>query len=161
MRTWAAAASVALGCLIVAPPSFSHCEIPCGIYDDEARLTMIEEHVATIEKSMSMIIELSEEGEKNYNQLVRWIHNKETHASHVQEIVCQYFLTQRVKPVDDRSSPDRPRYVEQLTLLHEMLVYAMKARQSTDLGHAAKLRSLVIDFRAVCLGLGKGKHTHQ
>ncbi len=66
-----------LGCLIIAAASFSHSEIPCGIYADEARLALIEEHVATIEKSASVIIELSEQSEKNYNQLVRWTHNKE------------------------------------------------------------------------------------
>jgi nickel superoxide dismutase len=28
----------------------AHCEIPCGIYDDEMRINMVLEHIATIEK---------------------------------------------------------------------------------------------------------------
>ena len=38
--------------LAFAAPAFAHCEIPCGIYDDEMRLKMIAEHITTIEKSM-------------------------------------------------------------------------------------------------------------
>ena len=38
--------------LIPAVTAFSHCEIPCGIYDDAMRITMIQEHITTIEKSM-------------------------------------------------------------------------------------------------------------
>lgn len=35
---------------------------------------MIEEHISTIEKSMTMIVELPQE-DTNYNQLLRWINN--------------------------------------------------------------------------------------
>jgi nickel superoxide dismutase len=146
--------------LATAPASFSHCEIPCGIYDDEARLRQIEEHITTIEKSMNVIVELSKEGEKNYNQLVRWVDNKETHANGVQDIVCQYFMTQRLKPAAVPDSPDHHRYVERLTLLHRMLIHAMKAKQTTDLEHVTALRSLVEEFREVYLIPGKSQHSH-
>ena len=155
---------VAAGLLIclsaVVPPSLSHCEIPCGIYDDEARLAQIEEHITTIEKSMSMIVELSKESEKNYNQLVRWVDNKETHANGVQGIVCQYFMTQRVKPAAVPDSPDHHKYVERLILLHRMLIHAMKAKQTTDLEHVNTLRSLVQEFRRAYLIPGKSQHSH-
>ena len=36
----------------------AHCEIPCGIYDDEMRFGMMAEHITTIEKSIKQIIEL-------------------------------------------------------------------------------------------------------
>jgi nickel superoxide dismutase len=41
--------------------AFAHCEIPCGIYDDHARIHMILEHVTTIEKSMNQITAISKE----------------------------------------------------------------------------------------------------
>jgi nickel superoxide dismutase len=160
MRSHVVAACVTIGCLIVASSSFAHCEIPCGIYDDEMRLELVEEHISTIEKSMNMVLELAAEGEKNYNQLVRWVQNKDLHADQLREIVSQYFLTQRVKPVEDPASPDRQRYVEQLTLLHQLLVSAMKAKQTTDLQHIAKMRSLVEEFRAAYLVPGKSQHSH-
>lgn len=124
-----------------------HCEIPCGIYDDEMRVNMLAEHITTLEKSMQQIIALRQAGDKNYNQLVRWINNKETHANEFQEIVTQYFMTQRIKPVD----PDNhhyDEYLEKLTLLHAMLVEAMHCKQTTDLKNIEELRVLLKKFRA-------------
>jgi nickel superoxide dismutase len=117
----------------------AHCEIPCGIYDDQLRHDLIAEHATTIEKSMNQIVELSKGGMTDYNQLVRWISNKEHHANEIQHIVSQYFMTQRIKPTADK-------YAQKLKLLHGMLVYAMKCKQTTDLGNVAQLRSLLKEF---------------
>ena len=135
--------------LLFAQPAFSHCEIPCGIYGDEARFGEIDEHITTVEKSMKMVVELSQEEPINYNQLVRWVNNKEKHAEEIQYIVYQYFLTQRVKPVDESKTEDYQEYLKKLTLLHGMLVSAMKAKQTTDLAHIEKLRSLLTKFHEV------------
>jgi nickel superoxide dismutase len=128
-------------------PAFSHCEMPCGIYGDETRFTMLEEDITTVEKSMKLIVELSKAGEKNYNQLVRWIDNKEKHANLIQETVSQYFMTQRVKPADEINQAEYKKYMKELTLLHEILIYAMKAKQTTDLANVEKLRALVSSFK--------------
>ena len=121
----------------------SHCEIPCGIYDDSMRYDMLSEHITTIEKSMSKITELSAAGDKNYNQLVRWVVNKENHADKFMAIVTQYFLTQRVKPTAAETGEAYDDYVKHLTYFHEMLVYAMKCKQTVDKAHIEKLRELV------------------
>lgn len=125
----------------------AHCEVPCGIYDDSARYQMLEEHITTMEKSMAEITRLSAEGDKNYNQLVRWITNKDDHANQFQEIVSQYFLTQRIKPVSSDAGEAYDIYVEHLRLFHEMLVYAMKCKQTTDHDNIEKLRELVASSR--------------
>jgi len=118
---------------------FAHCEIPCGIYDDQARINIILEHITTIEKSMKQIKSLGKEKSPNFNQLVRWIMNKEHHATEIQTIVAQYFLTQRIKP----KAKD---YNQKLSLLQQLLIYSMKCKQTTDLKNAAKLRDLVKQF---------------
>jgi nickel superoxide dismutase len=145
-KTLLLGAMVAAISLLSPQPAFSHCEIPCGIYGDEMRFDMIEENIRTVEKSMKLITELSKEGEKNYNQIVRVI-NKEKHAKRIQRIVYQYFMTQRVKPVSAEKKDEYKKYLEKLELLHQMLVYAMKAKQTTDLGHVTTLRSLLTRFR--------------
>lgn len=117
----------------------AHCEIPCGIYDDELRIKLIAEHATTIEKSMKLIIELSEKDPVNHNQLVRWISNKETHADEIQHIVTQYFMTQRIKP-------DVKSYEEELSLLHKMLISTTKCKQTTDLEHVGSIRTLLKKF---------------
>jgi nickel superoxide dismutase len=146
---------------LTASSVFAHCEIPCGIYGDEMRFYTIEEHITTIEKSMQMIVELSQEGEKNYNQLVRWVNNKEDHAKKIQEIVDQYFLTQRVKPVDPEKAEEYATYVKQVTLLHQMLVSAMKAKQTTDPAHTEKLRALLLDFELAYFGPEGREKSHE
>ena len=123
----------------------AHCEIPCGIYDDSLRISLMREHITTMEKSINQITNLSAEGEKNYNQLVRWITNKESHADKFSEIVTQYFMTQRLKPISTDNS-EYQKYQQQLTSLHNMLVSAMKCKQTNDLAHIQKLRELVDTF---------------
>ena len=83
---------------LLASIAYSHCQIPCGIYDDQARFDMIAEHITTIEKSMNEIRKLSEQDKPNMNQIVRWVQNKEEHADELGHIVTYYFMTQRVKP---------------------------------------------------------------
>lgn len=144
--------------VLLAAPVFAHCEIPCGIYDDEMRIAMIAEHIDTIEKSMKQIVGLSQSEGKSPNQLVRWVMNKEEHAKALQEIVTQYFMTQRVKTVsgDDRAA--HRKYRNKLELLHRMLVHAMKAKQTTDLRQVEKLRDLLKKFRAVYFGEHGPRH---
>jgi nickel superoxide dismutase len=132
--------------------AFSHCQVPCGIYDDEVRVKMISEHITTIEKAMKQVNELSKEDAQNFNQIVRWIQNKEKHAEELSDIVTYYFLTQRLKPAEMKDADSYKNYLKKLTLLHEMLVYAMKAKQTTELAHVEKLRSLLKDFRGVYFG---------
>ena len=127
----------------------SHCEIPCGIYDDQARIAMIAEDIKTIEKSMIKIVELSSKKDPNLNQIVRWVQNKETHANRIAEVITQYFLTQRVKPADKENPQKHSAYLTQLQLLHAMLLHSMKAKQTTDPAHVETLRTLLIKFNEI------------
>ena len=136
----------------------AHCQIPCGIYDDELRVQLIEEHIGTVEKSMQQIISRGKEQPVDINQLVRWVDNKEQHAQEIQDIVTAYFMAQRVKPKAENTDR-RASYVEQLTLLHHIQIHAMKAKQSTDLAEVEALRSLVVQFRKAYFG-EQVAHTH-
>ena len=122
----------------------AHCEIPCGIYDDQLRTKLIAEHATTIEKSMKQIMELSKDP-ANSNQLVRWVSNKETHATEIQHIVSQYFMTQRIKPNQDK-------YTDKLIVLHKMLLAAMKCKQTTDVSNVSDLRTLLKQFEILYFG---------
>ncbi len=135
--------------------AYSHCQIPCGIYDDEARFTEIAEHITTIEKSMKEIESLSAAQKPNMNQVVRWVNNKELHADKLSEIATYYFMAQRVKLPAQGDVKAQQDYVKKLTLLHQMLVYSMKAKQTTDLDNVAKLRSSLSAFHDAYFG-----HTH-
>ena len=138
------AAIVVLGSL-----AWSHCQVPCGIYGDESRFETIAEHLTTIEKSMKQISELSAQGKPNMNQIVRWVDNKEHHADEIAHIVSYYFMAQRIKLPPKGDAKARELYVKKLTLLHEMLVYSMKAKQGTDTANVERLQSLLAKFHEV------------
>ena len=130
----------------------AHCQVPCGIYDDQARIKMIAEHITTIEKAMNQVIELSKEKAPNYNQIVRWVFNKEKHAEELSDIVTYYFMTQRLKPVPKTDAKHVANYQKKLELLHHLLFYTMKAKQTTDLKVIEKLRVLLKKFEEAYFG---------
>ena len=112
----------------------AHCQVPCGIYNDAARIVQIQEDFSTIQKAMTKIKELSQQQDAtSMNQLTRWIMTKEEHASKIQKVVSNYFLTQRIKAKTESSEFDT--YVKQTTTLHQILVSAMKCKQTVDLNH--------------------------
>lgn len=144
--------------LFMGKDALSHCEVPCGIYNDEIRIALLYEHFTTIEKAMAQVDELSKEGELNYNQLIRWTMTKEEHAREIQHVVTQYFITQRVKLPEATEGDAYDKYVRQLSLLHELIVYAMKAKQTTDVSNVEKMRASLAKFEAVYF---EGKHRHK
>jgi nickel superoxide dismutase len=131
---------------LFATTAYSHCQIPCGIYGDQTRFTILREHITTIEKSMKQITELSKDAAKNINQLVRWVNNKDQHADEFTEIVTYYFLAQRIKIAEESNKPEFSDYQKKVTLLHQMMVYSMKCKQTTDLENVTKLSALVDQF---------------
>jgi nickel superoxide dismutase len=123
--------------LVSAEQSRAHCQIPCGIYDDHARVQAMLEDAATVEKSVRLIAELSGKLDpQSQNQLIRWVMNKEKHAQNIIATISDYFLTQRVKP----SQKD---YAERLARHHAVIVAAMKAKQHADISYALDLKASI------------------
>ncbi|MCL5037474.1 MAG: superoxide dismutase, Ni [Chloroflexi bacterium] len=206
---------------IMAGSAFAHCQIPCGIYDDHMRFAMMREEIKTIEKSMNEINTLSMEKDKNFNQIVRWVMNKDEHADALSNIVTYYFMTQRITPVempdmtkmmnmkdtkgmkgmegakdakdtqDTKNAKDmkcmqgmegmkstegakdmkcmmmdNPEmkahhdYMNKLKLLHQILIYSMKAKQTTDLQYIDKLNQAVDAFEKAYFAGQEEGHEH-
>ena len=160
MKRSALTALSLLAALAIAATAAAHCQIPCGIYDDELRVQLIEEHITTVEKSMTQVVALGKANPTDYNQLVRWVVNKEEHAQKIQDIVTAYFMAQRIKPPKDHGDESAVNeYMHKLALLHAIQVHAMKAKQGTDLEEVATLRDLVGKFRKAYFGK-EGEHAH-
>ena len=114
-----------------------HCQVPCGIYDDYARLTAMLEDASTVEKAARTMAELAGKSDaQSQNQMVRWVMNKEQHAENVIQTTSDYFLTQRVKP----SQED---YAERLERHHAVILAAMKAKQNAAESSALELRKTI------------------
>ncbi len=129
---------------------FSHCQVPCGIYDDAARIKQIQEDITTIQKAMKNINELSNNKTvpQDLNQLVRWVNTKELHATLIQDIISDYFLTQRIKFKNEGDS-DRNKYIEMTTTLQQMLVSAMKCKQTVSNKSTERLSNLTERFSSI------------
>ena len=128
----------------LAPRALAHCQVPCGIYDDQNVMDKMHTDYATIEKASTMIPELAGGGGKNANQIARWVANKESHAQSIQDIVAEYFLAQRLK-VDEAES-NKDAYLKKLTLCHQVIVAAMKCKQGTDPAAVEALHDALHDF---------------
>ena len=116
--------------LIFSTQLHAHCQVPCGVYDDAMRIKMIEEHTFTILKSMNYI-KSNQDDLQQQNQVTRWIITKDQHAQDIQNIISEYFLTQRIKKRDD-SKESKDLYHAQLAVLHSILQDAMKCKQTID-----------------------------
>lgn len=127
----------------LAPATISaHCQVPCGIFDNDNVIGKMHTDFETIEKASAQIIELSKDFEKNHHQITRWIMQKEAHAQAIQETVANYFLAQRIKADEG----DKEDYIVKLTLCHQTIVAAMKCKQSTDEANVKTLHDLLHGF---------------
>jgi nickel superoxide dismutase len=123
--------------------AWSHCQVPCGVYGDSARFTQMLEDQTTIAKAIDQISELAgKKDAKSANQLNRWVAAKEDHASKVQKIIAEYFLTQRIKSSSEK-------YGSLLEGAHSVMVAAMKCKQGTDTKSAETLKSAIKSFQQV------------
>ena len=121
---------------------YTHCQVPCGIYDDSARVQSMLEDANTVEKASRLIAELAGKSDaQSQNQIVRWVMNKEQHAQKIITTISDYFLTQRVKP-------DQKDYLERLRKHHAVIVAAMKAKQKADKKYAKALYKSIEALRS-------------
>jgi nickel superoxide dismutase len=111
----------------------AHCQVPCGIYNDGARVEAMLEDAATVLKATKMLAELEGKTDaQSVNQSTRWVLNKEAHAQKIITTISDYFFTQRVKTSQDD-------YTERLVKHHAVILAAMKAKQNADSKYAVEL----------------------
>ena len=134
------------------PRATAHCQMPCGIYDDPARIAGLKEDALTIRKAITTMMELNHDHEDHpdhdahallhFNQATRWVMTKEQHAQNIQDVASAYFLTQRVKagPAGD---PGYDTYVSQLAAFHRVMVAAMTCKQTADLASVDELDAAI------------------
>jgi nickel superoxide dismutase len=121
----------------------AHCQVPCGIYDDQARIDRLQEDAATIGKAIENISELAGRRDaQSVNQAVRWINTKEDHATHIIDVVSEYFLTQKVKVVAPGTEGYEP-YLKRLADHHAVMVAAMKTKQKADTASVNALKNAI------------------
>ena len=131
-------------------PARAHCEVPCGIFDDAARIASMLEDAATIAKAMGQIRELAGKTDpQSVNQVVRWVTTKEDHATHTMDTIGQYFMAQRIKLPAAGAVEAQKRYLGLLTAAHHVTVAAMKCKQTVDDKNASALKTTILTLQRI------------
>ena len=142
---------ILIATLFISTPLRAHCQVPCGIYGDKLKFSELEQHIETIIKAGAQIRSISSKGSlsaQEQQQIVRWTTNKEDHAQKIIDEVANYFLAQRIALEADH-------YEEKIELLHHIIVYAMKSKQSTESEPNQILSTKLSTFKELYLGHGK------
>merc|ERR1712183_253034 len=81
----------------------------------------------------------------NFNQMTLWVNTKEEHCGKIITAMGEYALCQRVKPVGAPKSPftKDEDYIEALKAHHEVMMAAVKCKQTVDPANADSLESSV------------------
>ena len=146
LRFASKAPRLALGRVPGAPAALvrCHCQVPCGIFDDPVRVTLLKEDAATVRKAMVQINELSTAGTAlALNQSTRWIVTKEDAAKNIITTVSEYMLCQRVKKELFETNEE---YLQALGVHHGVLAAAVKTKQVVDAAACDALDHTIADL---------------
>jgi len=131
---------IGLSILAITKFAAAHCQVPCGVYGDQRRFETMLEDTQTIATGIAQINELASKSDAlSKNQLTRWVNTKEDHATNTQKIIAEYFMTQRIKPGSDN-------YMKKLSAAHQVMVAAMKCKQTVDPASAKALQRSIHAF---------------
>lgn len=77
---------------------YGHCQLPCGIYDNDLIFNYVNQYIETMQKACDEIETLKTESAQDRAQFVRWVVLKDDESNKVADLVTSYFLQQVIKP---------------------------------------------------------------
>jgi len=78
------------------------------------------------------------------------VNNKEEYSNKIIDVMSNYFLAQRIKP-------DHKNYEKMLKSVHNVIVFAMKNKQNSDVKIADELQNNLDELRSLYI---EKKHEH-
>merc|ERR1712086_855611 len=117
--TRGAVAAAGFTTALLAPQASMHCQVPCGIFNDPARVAQLKEDATTIRKAMVQVqANQAQDTLLQINQVTRWIKTKAD-------------------------------YLQALEMHHELMVAAMKTKQTLDTAACDKLDHAIEHLEAM------------
>lgn len=104
----------------------AHCQMPCGIYHDELVYNQIDQYAETMYKAVAVLNDLHMDSVKEKNDFVRWVVQKENASNEIAEVICKYFLMQKIKPGEEDTA-------KKLAEAHKLLFGIVQIKQNTDI----------------------------
>lgn len=103
----------------------SHCQMPCGIYNDSMIYDKIDQYVETMYKGDTMLTHNKFQSSWDRNEFVRWVMTKDKMTDEIAELLMSYFLQQKIKPDEEDTA-------EKLKSVHKMMFMLVQIKQNTD-----------------------------
>ena len=140
-----------VGCFTVIAISIAvinaHCQLPCGLYNDDIQFAKISQDAETISRACVLILQ-TQTDPNSLNQAIRAINTKDAVADDLIDVVANYFLAQRIVPVEpDGDNQAYERYVRQLVLTNKIIRAAALCKQSSEPEKAEELKQLIQQFQ--------------
>ena len=157
-----------IGCLFIVS-ILAHCQVPCGIYDDKARLISMLEDTETIRKAVNEIEHIYADHQplkpNDYNQIVRWVNTKEDHASNIIKTLTEYFILQVsffsfFLPIKDFLTEIKRVNIgesEKLVDYHTAMKYSLLCKQTVEIKKVDQLAQQILKLGRKYYGLWEDK----
>lgn len=104
----------------------AHCQMPCGIYHDAMVFDQIDQYVETMVKGFTYLNDNKFSTPQERCEFIRWIGSKEEASDEVANIICFYFIQQKLKP-------DDPMSLDPLKSAHRLLFNLVMIKQTVDM----------------------------
>jgi nickel superoxide dismutase len=105
----------------------AHCQMPCGIYNDQMIYDQVDQYFETMAKAVHYLKNHNSNNLQDKNQFVRWILTKEKESDEVARTLTTFFLQQKVSPSDE------PETTALVKSLHKLLFLLVQIKQTIDL----------------------------
>lgn len=104
----------------------AHCQMPCGIYHDQMIYDQVNQYYETMYKANMALKNNKLQTVEDYNQFVRWIMSKDHQSDEIANLLCTYFLMQKIKPGEEESA-------ELVTSIHKLLHLIVGIKQTVGM----------------------------
>ncbi len=103
----------------------AHCQMPCGIYDDQMVYDQINQFYLTMFKAVKALDHNEFKTDEDRNQFIRWVMTKERLCNEMATLITEFFLQQKIQPIDDN--------IELLQSAHKLLFLLLAIKQNVDI----------------------------
>jgi len=114
-------------CLVSVEKLEAHCQMPCGIYNDDMIYDYIDQYIKTMYKGVSVMNNSKFSNPQERNEFIRWVIEKEKKSDEIAAMITQYFLQQKIKGGE-------PDTAKRLASAHNLLctLVTIKQHSSTE-----------------------------
>jgi len=115
----------AVACFSLTSSLSAHCQMPCGIYNDQMMYDQVNQFYLTAFKAVKALEHNEFTTDEDKNQFVRWVMTKERLCNETAMLLTTYFFQQKIMPIDDN--------IDLVKSLHKLLFQLVAIKQNVDI----------------------------